>query len=367
MKKKIMFLVNHEVVIYNFRKELVEELLEKGYEVIISSPDGEKIEILKKMGCKHYPILINRHSKNPFTELKLVAHYIKLFKDVKPDIILTYTIKPNIYGGIAATICDVPYIANITGLGSAVEKKGVLQAITTTLYKFSFRKIKRIFFQNEENLVFFLNKGFPIEKTTLLPGSGVNLKHFEKMDFPPNKTIEFVFISRIMKEKGIEHYLEAAQHIKGKYPNTLFHICGFCEEDYIERLNKLHNENVIIYHGMVDDIREILKNVHCTVHPTYYPEGMSNALLESAATGRALISTDRSGCREIIDNYENGYLIKQKDSQALIEALERFIELPYEQMKRMGIKSRKKVEDYFDREIVVKEYVKEINEGECSI
>lgn len=359
-KKKVLILVNHVVVIYNFRKELVERLLSEGYQVIISSPYGEKIDELVSMGCNYIELTIERHGTNPIKELKLVNYYKKLMKDVRPDVVLTYTIKPNIYGGMAAKKFDIPCIANITGLGTAVENKGILQRITVMLYKNAFSNIQRVFFQNTENMKFFEDNDIATERHKLIPGSGVNLEHFHVLDYPPKETIEFVFISRIMKEKGIDLYVEAATYITEKYPNTKFHICGFCEESYEETLRELQEKGIITYHGMIGDVREVLKITHCTIHPTYYPEGLSNVLLESAASGRPIITTDRSGCREVVDNGTNGYMINQKDTKDLIEKIELFINLPYEDKKKMGLEGRSKVEKEYDRQIVVDAYLKEI-------
>lgn len=360
MAKKVLILVNHDVVIYNFRKELVDRLLNDRYQVIISSPYGERIDNLVDMGCEYIEASIERHGTNPLNELKLLNYYKKIIKDNKPDIVLTYTIKPNIYGGLAAKKYKVPYIANITGLGTAVERQGLMQKISIILYKLAFSNIQRVFFQNTENMQFFIDNNVVIGKHKLVPGSGVNLQYFNVLEYPSTESIEFVFISRIMKEKGIEQYIETAEYITDKYPNTKFHVCGFCEERYEEILKNLQNKGVLTYHGMVRDIREILKKTHCTIHPTYYPEGMSNVLLESAACGRPVITTDRSGCREIVDDGVNGYVVDQKNSQNLIKKVKEFLELEYEDKKMMGLAGRKKVEREFDRKIVVEAYAKEI-------
>ena len=172
--------------------------------------------------------------------------------------------------------------------------------------------------------------------------------------------MEFVFISRIMKEKGIDQYLEAAKVIRKKYPQTRFHICGACEPEYDGELQKLIGDKTVIYHGLVKDVAAIHKVTHCTVHPTYYPEGMSNVLLEACASGRPIITTDRAGCREIIDDGVNGFVVKQKDSGDLIDKLEKFINLSYEQKKSMGLAARAKVEKEFDRKIVVRKYLAEL-------
>lgn len=357
---KILFLVNHEVVIYNFRREMVERFLDEGHQVVISSPRGERIDDLVTMGCQFRSIEISRHGINPIQEWKLFREYVKLIKNEKPDIVLTFTIKPNLYGGMACAFLGVPYVVNITGLGMAVENDGLLQRISVMLYRLALAKVQKVFFQNTENQQFFVRKKLAIGKHDLLPGSGVNLQHFAVMEYPKEETINFVFVSRIMKEKGTDHYLEAAESIRKKYPNTQFHVCGFCEQDYEQRLQKLHEQGIIVYHGMVRDVRTVMRNAHCTIHPTYYPEGMSNILLESAACGRPLITTDRAGCREVIDDGVNGFVVNAQDTQDLIDKIEKFLLLSWEEKKAMGLASRAKVEKGFNRQIVVEKYMDEI-------
>jgi galacturonosyltransferase len=261
---------------------------------------------------------------------------------------------------MACAMRKVPYVVNITGLGTAVENGGLVQKITVTLYRLALRKVQRVFFQNEENRQFFADRKLALGKHGMLPGSGVNLQRFTPLEYPGEETTEFVFISRIMKEKGADQYLEAAEYIRGKYPNTRFHICGFCEQAYEQRLKELHDREVIIYHGMVRDVKQVIAKTHCTIHPTYYPEGLSNVLLESAACARALITTNRSGCREVIDDGINGFVVEQKNTQDLIAKIETFLALPWVQKKAMGIAGRAKVEREFDRQIVVEKYLKEM-------
>lgn len=357
---KVLFLVNHDVVIYNFRLELVERLLSDGHQVIVSSPYGERIDDLIALGVQYHDITINRHGMNPVDELKILYSYNKLINEVKPDIVFGYTIKPNIYGAIAARKAGVPFLANITGLGTAVENGGWKEKLFVLLYKYAFKDINKVFFQNTENLQFFLDKGIAIGKEGLLPGSGVNLQRFTVLDYPKNDVIHFAFISRIMKEKGIDQYLEAAQYIKRKYANTEFHICGFCESEYEGKMNEYIAKGIVNYHGMIRNVSEFLINIHCVIHPTYYPEGISNVLLEACASGRPIITTNRSGCREVVDDGINGFMICQKDTNALINAIERFLELSYEEKRNMGLNGRKKVENHFSRDIVVEAYLKEM-------
>lgn len=358
--RKVLFLVNHDVVIYNFRLELVERLRADGHEVVISSPYGERIEDLKALGCEYRDIELSRHGMNPVREMKLLFDYIRLIREVKPDIVFSYTIKPNIYGGMACALMGVPYVANITGLGTAVENGGFVQQLTVLLYKIAFARVQRVFFQNEENRAFFADRNIAVQKHGILPGSGVNLQRFSPLAYPEGETTEFVFISRIMREKGADQYLDAAEAIRKKYPNTVFHVCGFCEQDYEKRLQDLQEKGIIVYHGMVRDVKAVLAKTHCTIHPTFYPEGLSNVLLESCACGRPIITTDRSGCREVVDDGINGLVVEQRSSEDLIEKIEAFLALPWEVRRDMGLQGRKKVEAQFDRQIIVEKYLEEL-------
>lgn len=367
-KPSVLFLVNHDVVIYNFRLELVERLLKEGYDVHISSPYGERIDDLVAIGAKYHEITIDRHGTNPVTEFSVLKEYKRLIKKVVPVIVFGYTIKPNIYGAIAARQAHVPFVANITGLGTAVENGGWQQKVTVALYKFAFANVQRVFFQNEENKEFFKRAGIAVDKHALLPGSGVNLTRFPVQPYPSGgdgtegEPIRFAFISRIMKEKGIEQFLNAAEEVKRLFPSTEFHICGFCEAEYEGRLEELETAGTVIYHGMIRDVASFLKDIHCVVHPTYYPEGISNVLLEACSSGRPIITTDRSGCREVVEDGVNGYMVHEKDEEALIDAIEKFIALENNTKQQMGLNGRKKVEAEFSREIVVSAYMEELKD-----
>ncbi|WLR44322.1 glycosyltransferase family 4 protein [Bacillus carboniphilus] len=362
---KILVLANFGMGLYNFRKELLEKLIEQNHEVFISLPnDEEYVPKLERMGCNFINTPISRRGTNPITDFKLLLNYKKVIRSIKPDLVLTYTIKPNIYGGLACRLANVSYLVNITGLGTAVENGGILQKVTLLLYKTALKKAKCVFFQNESNMNFLTKKKVIKGKYKVLPGSGVNLSHYALFDYPSdNTTINFLFISRVMKEKGIDQYLDAAGYIKKRYPNTAFHIIGFCEDVYEEKLFELQEKGIIIYHGKQSDIRTFHKISHCTIHPTYYPEGMSNVLLESAACGRPIITTDRSGCKEIVYDGINGFIIKEKDTQGLIDKIGYFLTLTNEQKVKMGLAGRRKVEKSFDRQIVVDAYIEEINNG----
>lgn len=359
---KVMILSNNDIGLYKFRKELLEELVKEN-EVYICLPMGEFIPTLEALGCKFIACeLLDRHGTNPVKELKLISWYKKILKEFKPDIVFTYTIKPNVYGGMACAALGIPYVENITGLGTAVENPGPMQFVTVNLYKYGLRKAQKVFFQNTENRDFMLKKGAIKGAYDMLPGSGVNLNNYTVSEYPKGDTVDFVFVSRIMKEKGIDQYLDAAKEIRNRHPEARFHICGFCEQEYEEELQKLNENGTIIYHGLVKDMTAIYKQMGCTVHPTYYPEGLSNVLLESAASGRPVITTNRSGCREVVENGINGYVVEEKNAQDLIEKIELFLSKSYDERKEMGLAGRAKVENEFSRQIVIDKYLSVLHE-----
>ena len=359
---KILILANNDLGLYNFRKELIERLIRKKNEVYISLPNGERIKDLEKLGCIFIETKVDRRGTNPIKDLRLIFKYRKILKKVNPDIVLTYTIKPNIYGGLMCRIKNIPYICNITGLGTAAANKSIVQKIIFMLYKFALKRVKCCFVQNIENFNFLINNKLVDKmKCKLIPGSGVNLEYFKILPYPDeSKKVKFLFVSRIMKEKGIEQYLEAAKTITCKYTNTEFHILGFCEQKYEEQLKQLTKEGVINYHGLQKNVIPFFKEASCLIHPSYYPEGMSNVCLEASASGRPVITTNRSGCKETVEDGKTGYIIEIKNSQQLIEKIEKFLKLSNEKHKQMGLEARKKMEEEFDRNIVIESYINEI-------
>ena len=362
-KKKVLILVNRDFVIYNFRIELVEKLLEEGYQVYICSPDGPKIEKVIDMGCEYIPITMERRGTNPIRDIQLMNKYRKIFKATKPDIILTYTTKVCIYGGIIARWMNIPYLMNVSGLGTATEQKSLLQPLMIFLYKVATKKAKCVFFQNSENKEFFEKHKMYTGKSILIPGSGVNLTKWNVLDYPNDKdAVEFLFISRIIKEKGIEEYVTTAEAIKQEYSSAVFHVLGPCDGQYQEYLKKHEAAGTIIYHGEVEDTKEYLAHAHCTIHPSYYPEGMSNVLIESAACGRPIITTNRSGCRETVEHGVTGFMCETRNCEQLIQYVRLFMQMNNEERKRMGLAGRKKMENEFNRQIVVDAYMKEIEE-----
>lgn len=362
----ILVLSNSLAGLYSFRKEVFQEFINRGWNVIISCPtdnSNEKTKWFKNIGCKVIDTKFNRQGLNPLADIRLVFRYCKLIKKVKADVVLSYTIKPNLYGGLATAFCRIPQLANITGLGAAVEYPGMLQKITILLYKICMRKTHLVFFQNDANRMFCLKHGMVKGRNRLIPGSGVNLEHHALRPYPgPNEPIRFLFISRIRVEKGIEEYLATAESIRKDFPNTEFHIVGGCEGDYENRLLKMTEDGIVSYHGAQSDVRPFIESASCIIHPSFYPEGMSNVLLEACAAGRPVITTDRPGCGEIVDDGKTGFIVRQQDKNDVIDKVRLFLSKDYNERVNMGLAARGMVESKFDRKIVVQAYVDEINE-----
>lgn len=360
-QKKILVLTNNIGGLHSFRKEVMKAMIDEGYKVVISHPDeDERIAYFTGIGCEDVLTEFNRRGMNPVKDLQLLMKYRKLIKKYKPLAVLTYTIKPNVYGGMACRLTGTPLLANVTGLGDAVENGGLLAKLTVFLYKMGIGKAKRVFFQNKYNRQFCIGKGIAGEDSVLLPGSGVNLNHHVLQDYPEDGVIKFLFIARLLKDKGTDEYFEAATRIKAKYPNTEFQILGTCEGNYQAQLDELVSRGIINYiEGTSLDVRLFMQKVHCTIMPSYH-EGMSNVNLESAANGRAVITTNIPGCLETIDDGISGFLCESKSVDSLTDAIEKFLKLSYEEKKSMGLAGRVKVEKEFDRQIVVNNYLTEI-------
>lgn len=361
--KKILILANASAGLYNFRIELVQRLLKEGYEVYFSVPESiedKKVKLIVETEAKHIQTYINRRGMNPLEDFKLIREYKRIIKEIDPDLILTYTIKPNIYGNYVANKYGKPVIMNITGIGSSLAS-GKLKNIVKELYRYACNKSKLVFFQNQNNQAFFIeNKIVDQNKTKLIPGSGVNISMYKPMkEENQDETIKFLFIGRIMKEKGIEEYLEAAEILTEQYSNVEFQILGAFEEDKYKEIIE-NNKNVRIkYLGTSSDVRNEVKGVDCIINPSYH-EGMSNVLLEGAAMGKPLIASNIPGCREIIEEGYNGYLFEVKSISSLKEKIIKFIELNNKDKECFGINSRKKVISEFDRNIVINEYIESI-------
>lgn len=356
MLKRLLILANSDSAIFKFRQELIAALSES-FHIGIGIPFGEYMAEIQNENYEFFDIPVNRHGMNPFEDLRLIKHYETVIDAFRPDVVLEYTIKPNLYGSVVCAKKGVPCLCNITGLGSALEKPGLMRCLLINMYRYAMKKVDTIFFQNSASKEFFSYHGIGYERQYVqLPGSGVNLERFVLVPYPEESKTIFLFAARVIKQKGIDEFLSVAErfHIEGL--NAEFHICGACEEDYESKLKKLEKDGVIIYHGLVKDMREMYARCGCVVLPSYYPEGLSNVLLEGAATGRPLITTDHPGCREAVQNGKTGYLVRIKDADDLYGRMSDIYNMEFEKKKQMGLVARRYVEEFFDRKIVIDRY-----------
>lgn len=359
---KILILANNDIGLYKFRKELIEELL-KDNEVFISLPNGEFVKPLVEQGCKFIDTKIDRRGINPIIDSKLLLTYNQIISRIKPDLVITYTIKPNIYGGLICRIKSIKYAVNITGLGTAFHHDNLLKKIVIRIYKIALKSVNIVFFENEENKSIFINCGIiKRDKAYKLNGAGVNLNDYPLSPYPTeNREIRFLFIGRVMKEKGIDEFLEVAKRIKQKNENVVFDVVGSKEEDYSIQLDELDKLGVINYYGHQKDVKPFIIKAHCFVLPSYH-EGMANTLLECGAMGRPLITSNISGCKEAVMDGETGYLTNVKDANHLYVNIEKFINISNQEKKIMGLQSRRLIEKEFNRDKIVALTIEKLNE-----
>lgn len=351
---KVMILANNDVGLYQFRKELIEELL-KQHKVVISLPDGDFIKLLEDIGCKFVYTPVDRRGINPLTDLNLFSKYRRLLKQEKPDLVITYTIKPNVYGGLACRIARIPYAVNITGLGTAFENGGLLKKIVTIMNKVACKKAKVVFFENEGNRQIFIKEKIVKEaQTHRLNGAGVNLEKYQVSEYPEGEKIKFLFMGRVMAEKGVNELFDAMKNLIADGINCELDILGGYEEDYKEKIQKYEGEGWLHYHGYQKDVRPFIEKCHCFVLPSWH-EGMANTNLESAASGRPVITSNIPGCMEAVVDGKTGYLVERKNVDDLHRVMKKFAELPHEERKIMGLTGRKHMEEVFDKKTVVKE------------
>ena len=372
MKKTLIaLLTNNDDDVYCFRKELIEGLISEGYDMLISCPNGPKFELMKDISFIYDNPEIDRRGTNPVADSKLMFHYWKLFRKHQPSVVLTYTAKPNVYASIVAHMLGIPVINNLTGLGSVVNETGLKKAFIMWLFKIAYRKSACMMFQNATNMQVAIDAGMVKGDYKLIPGSGVNTDRYPLQPYPnggDGKTgapIIFNYIGRVLKDKRVDDYIEAAKRIKKDYPQTEFNILGFIEpteNHYEAELKVLGEHNIVLYRGSQKDIKPFIERAHCTIHPSTYGEGMSNVLLESASSGRFLITTNNPGCQETVDDGKTGFIYRGEDVEALVNAIERFLKMSNEHRKVMGEAGRQRVKDNFSREIVVKAYRDKIKE-----
>lgn len=367
MPKPILILGNSDSGLYDFRKEVLSALLNAGFTPHVSVPDTGYVEKIRALGCICHETVMERRGMNPAKDLKLFCFYLRLIREVGPAAVLTYTIKPNIYGGMACRLKKTPCLVNITGLGTTLEHGGLLQKMIVLMYRESLKAADCIFFQNRYNRDFMTEKGCVRRdaKTMVIPGSGINLKEHLPKPWPQEEQVRFVSVMRIMKDKGIEELLTAAETVHREHPETVFVILGAYEEEtrslYEPRIEDLQSRGVVQYYGYRDDVPSFYESCQAVIHPSWH-EGMSNVLQEAAAAGRPVIASDISGCREIFQDGVSGIAFRPKDAQALTDAVRAFLSLSQEDKRSMGRRAREFVEAHFDRQKVVQIYLDKVRE-----
>lgn len=365
MSKKVLLLSNTSFSIRKFRKELVLSLKEKDYDVLISLPEFDP-ELEKELDVQNLVIPYARRSKNVFNDIQLITQFYTLFKEVNPDMILTFTIKPNIYGSFASKLSHHKQICTITGTGQSFLRKNWLYSGVKLLYQLAFSRHKTVVFQNDNDRDFFYQNKMYNGNSIVLSGSGVNLETFKFKPYPRDNPLKFVFVGRIMHLKGFDLYLDAANYLSQKY-NVRFVVVGEIEEKfYEEKLNRAVKSSVIQYIGYQEDIRSILEECHCLVLPSLSGEGIPNSVLEANAMGRPCIVSDLYGCTEIIQHEVNGLIFKAGSFDDFLKQLISFIELDQNKRIEMGTHGRKIVEEKFSRIKVNEDYIRLI-ESELSI
>lgn len=372
MKKKLVaLLTNNDDDIYCFRKELIEALLAHDYEVLISCPYGEKFELMEGIEYLYDNPEIDRRGTNVLADSKLLRHYRRLFKQFQPDVVLTYTAKPNVYGSMAANRLHIPVINNLTGIGSVKNQSKPKKDFILRLFRHAYNKSSCVMFQNETNMKDALDNGLVKGDYMLIPGSGVNTERYPLQEYPDGgdgihgDPIIFNYIGRILKDKGIEDYIAAAKRIRKKYPATEFNLLGFIEPDefhYEKDLENLAKRGVVYYLGSQKHVVPFITRSHATIHPSIYGEGMSNVLLETASSGRPIITTDNPGCKETVQDEKTGFIYEGGNVDQLCACIERFLAMKNSERKKMGSLGREYVKENFSRDIVIDAYLTKIQE-----
>ena len=353
--------------LYNFRKNTIKALLKNGYNVYAIAPIDEYSSKLECLGVKYIDIFIDQGGTNPFLDIKTIVAFRRILLRNNIAVLLNFTPKNNIYGAIAAATCGVKVINNVAGLGTLFVNNGFTLKIAILLYRFSLSFVDKVFFQNAEDRDLFINKKLvDSEITDILPGSGADLTRFSVCPASDDGTIRFLLVARMLYEKGIQHYVEAARFLKAKYPNILeFRLLGFLDVNNPsavtkEQMNIWSEEGSIIYLGVSDYVEYEISQVDCVVLPSYYREGVPKSLLEAGAMGKMLVTTNNVGCRETVEHGVNGYLCEPRSTASLIEKLELVINLSHQQRLAMGNASRLKIEKEFDESIVISKYISTI-------
>ena len=362
---KILIICNYSSGLYTFRGMLIQELIKKGHIVkaivpeIADEHEKEAEKNLEKLQCMLKRVPMERRGMNPVHDLTLMKAYYKIVKNMKPDLVLTYTIKPNIYGGMVCRILKVPYVVNITGLGTAFQGNGMLKKLVTGMYKTALKKVKVVFFENVENRNTFVNeKIIQKNKTHVLAGAGVDLKHFYYAEYPEeDDIIRFLFIGRVMREKGIDELFQVMQKLNENGYKCSLDVLGGFEENYSDKIKAYQKEGWLHYQGYQNDVRPFIEKSHCFVLPSWH-EGMANTNLENAAMGRPVITSRIHGCMEAVEDGKTGYLCEKQNMDSLYQVMNKICNLPYEVRREMGMQGRKQMKNHFDKCVIVEETLK---------
>ena len=354
---KILIITNHSYMLYRFRRELI-AALRKDHEVVLSMPFVGHEADFQAMGLRCVDTPVDRRGIDPRTDGRLFLNYRKLLKAERPDLVITYSIKPNIYAGIACTLARIPFCANVQGLGTAFQRKH-LARLVTLLYKTALRKAKTVFFENQGNAREFLDRRIiPPEKVTVLAGAGINLEEYPLVPYPRNDAFHFLYLGRIMKEKGIGELFSAMERLHGELGGrVVLDLVGFFDDDYKAQVQSLVDRGIAVFHGFQSEPRPYYAAADCVVLPSYH-EGMSNVLLEAAATGRPVITSGIHGCMEAVSDGETGLLCRVKDAGDLYEKMRAMAQTSREAREAMGKAARTKMEREFEKSLIVEQTIR---------
>ncbi|WP_211829154.1 glycosyltransferase family 4 protein [Kistimonas asteriae] len=368
MQKYLAITANTSWYLYNFRKNTIYALQKEGYKVLAIAPTDEYSQKLEELGCEFIPVAIDAGGTHPVNDIKTFLSFWNIYRKNKPAAVLNFTPKNNIYSTLAAWLCGSACINNIAGLGILFINESVASKIARLLYRFTQPRAKKLFFQNEDDRVLFLeNKMAPAHLTDRLPGSGADLQRFTLTPAPDDGKIRFLLIARMLYDKGIQHYVDAARQLRSQYPHVEFQLLGFLDVDNPSAVKKAEmdqwvQEGVVNYLGTSDAVQDVIAGVDCMVLPSYYREGVPKSLLEAGAMGKPIVTTDNVGCRETVDDGVNGFLCQPRDTVDLAEKMEKIILMSHQERLAMGKKSREKIEREFDEQIVIQKYLDAVRE-----
>lgn len=367
MRLKVVIALNAAWNLVNFRSGLIRHLLNSGYEVVAVAPPDEYVPRLEALGCRFVPLRMDNRGIHPGKELLLIWLFFRLLRSERPDVYLGYTVKPNIYGSLAAHALGIPVINNITGLGAVFIKNSWLTMLVSGLYRLALSRSVKVFFQNDDDRKMFVSGGLVAQAVTdRLPGSGIDLTSFTPLPLPGKTPIRFFLIARMLWDKGVGEYVEAARMLKQRGIEAECCLLGFLDVSNPAAIsrNQMDDwvaEGVVRYLGVSDDIREEIAQADCIVLPSRR-EGTPRILLEAAAMARPIVTADSVGCRDVVDDGVNGYLCEPKSASDLADKMERIVSMTHGQREAMGLHGRKKVEREFDERIVIEKYLSAIEE-----